>query len=490
MSQPTQGNPIRLGARGLLALWACRITRALLRLFRRGGTALPGKVALKICPALLGALSGDVETIVVTGTNGKTTTSALLAAAFEAQGGPVLHNRAGANLLSGITAEFAACAHWLGRPKYRRAVIECDEAALKHVTPLLRPQALVVTNLFRDQLDRYGEVMHTLAAVRDGAREAHSAVLCLNADCSLTASLAADLPNDALYFGFDVGLPDAEAPVLSDAPRCLRCGAAYGYEYRTYSHLGGFFCPACGYRRPAADVAVTALGVLGAEASACELSVRSGPCATPGVEGDRRGDFAAPEDQRQKYTMTVALPGVYNLYNAAAAVTGALAMGLDPAAAVASLAEARSSFGRMESFRLDNTDIRMILVKNPAGCDRALSYLASLEGGFLPVFCLNDRTADGRDVSWIWDADFERFYAKKKPARILVSGDRAEDMRLRLKYAGAPEESTELCRDTGALLARLRESPVPAYVLPTYTAMLGLRHELSRACGGKDFYEA
>jgi UDP-N-acetylmuramyl tripeptide synthase len=450
-----------------LAVWAGKLTRRLLRLFRRGGTALPGKAALFFCPTALEALSRGVETVVVTGTNGKTTTCGMLAEIFRSQGVTVLANRSGANLLSGITAEFAANTDWRGRPRCSTAVIECDEAALKQVTPLLRPRTVVVTNLFRDQLDRYGEVMHTLESVRAGIEKAPEATLCLNADCSLTASLGTDRANKVVYFGLDVPPPGADgAPEPSDAPRCLRCGAAYEYEYRCFGHLGGFYCPACGWRRPETDVAITAIFSLDPDSSAVEI------CA----EGRR-------------HPAVVGLPGAYNLYNAAAAVAGAAAMGIGAEASVPILAAAKSCFGRMESFRLGQVRVRMILVKNPTGCNQALSFLARLREPYLPVFCLNDRTADGRDVSWIWDADYERLNFDRFTQGVLVSGDRAEDMRLRLKYAGAEESAVRIVRENGELLRLLAGSPVPVYVLPTYTAMLSLRQAISRACGERDFWE-
>jgi len=452
--------------RVMLSVLACKLTRGLLRIMRRGGTALPGKAALKICPNALETLSRGMKTIIVTGTNGKTTTCGILTEILRAQGLSCLSNRSGANLLSGITAEFAANADWRGRPRHQYAVVECDEAALKWVAPLLHPRAVVVTNLFRDQLDRYGEVMFTLEAVRAGIQKAPDAILCLNADCSLTSSLSEEVPNRVLYFGLDVppGTGDGSEP--SDAPRCLRCGAAYEYDYHTFGHLGGYRCPQCSRRRHDADVAVTSIVSCAPDFSVIDMRVNG-----------------------RRIEATIGLPGAYNLYNAAAAVAGALAMGLEPEPAVRSLATAKSCFGRMESFKLGSADVRVILVKNPVGCNQALAYLAGLEGEYLPVFCLNDRTADGHDVSWIWDADYEKLGFDERPRTVLVTGDRAEDMRLRLKYAGADEKMVRIVRDGGELLRLIGQSPVPVYILPNYTAMLALRHALSRACGEKDFWE-
>ena len=456
-----------MGIRFILSVWICKLTRVLLRILKRGGTALPGKAALFICPKALAKLSEGVETIIVTGTNGKTTTCSLIAGSFEAKGMRVLANRAGANLLSGITAEFAARANLLGKSKYTHAVIECDEAALKLVAPLLRPKVIVVTNLFRDQLDRYGEVMHTLGAIRAGVQEAPGAILCLNADCSLTSSIAGERDGEVLYFGMDTALPGVGEAASSDAPRCIVCGAEYEYEYRTFGHLGGFFCPSCGYRRHAADVSVSTVQRLGSDGSEAQFTVRG-----------------------ENHDLKLALPGSYNLYNAASALTALMAVGFDLEAAAESMTEAKGSFGRMERFVLGDVEIRMILIKNPAGCDRVIEYLASVEGDFLPVLCLNDRIADGVDVSWIWDVDFERFVGEREYSQFVISGDRAEDMRLRLKYAGAREERIRLERDTAELVRIIQDSKVPVYIMPNYTSMLALRQALSRVCGTGEFWEA
>ena len=240
-----------------------------------------------------------------------------------------------------------------------------------------------------------------------------------------------------MYFGIDTALPGAGDPISSDAPRCIECGAEYEYEYRTFGHLGGFSCPSCGYRRQEADVSVSEIHRLGSDGSEAEFNVRGVP-----------------------HELKLTLPGSYNLYNAAAALTVALAAGLDIGNAAGSMAEAKGSFGRMERFTLGDVEIRMILIKNPAGCDRVIEYLASVEGEFLPVLCLNDRIADGVDVSWIWDVDFERFVGERDYPQFIISGDRAEDMRLRLKYAGAPEERIYLERDTEELVRRIQGSRV------------------------------
>ena len=229
------------------AILICKLTRLALRLAGRGGTALPGKLALRVCPDMLSKLSHGVTTVMVTGTNGKTTTCRMLEQMLRDAGRDCFANRSGSNLERGIAADFAANASLFGRPKRRCAVIECDEAAFRRVCGEIKPAVAVVTNVFRDQLDRYGEVTHTLSGIREGLRSSPSTQVCLNADCSLTASLAPDAPDRVRFFGMDADLGRAAA--VSDAPRCIFCGAEYEYDYHTFAHLGGFRCPKCGYSR-------------------------------------------------------------------------------------------------------------------------------------------------------------------------------------------------------------------------------------------------
>ena len=448
-----------------MAVAACKATRLALRLTGRGGTALPGRVALKLRPGMLAELAKDVEVVAVTGTNGKTTTSRMLEQMYNDAGYSFFANRSGANLASGITAEFAANATLSGKPKKKRAVIECDEGAMRIVAGQLKPKAIVVTNLFRDQLDRYGEVTHTLESIREGVKKTPESVLCLNADCSLTASLAQDTDNPVVFFGVNEPLTAVMSSV-AEAPRCIRCGAEYSYEYHTFDHLGGFFCPKCGYKRPEPDIAVTHVIDMTESHSMVEFSLHGTPA-----------------------TADIALPAAYNIYNAAAALTAAVTLGLNAGKALLSLGSVHSGFGRMETFDFDGAAVRMILVKNPAGMNQALSYLSTVPENAVAVLCLNDRIADGTDVSWIWDADFENVFGSRTFGRLIVWGTRAEDMLLRLVYAGADESAVTLARSCTELLDLISGSEAPVYILPNYTSMLELRDALAKRCGKRRFWE-
>lgn len=445
-----------------LAICLCKLLRLGLRLFGRGGTAMPGRAALRLCPDLISRLSGSVHTIMITGTNGKTTTARMVETMLTEAGCVCFANRSGSNLRQGVAADFASNAGLFGSPRRRWAVIECDEAAFRTVCGEVRPLAVVVTNLFRDQLDRFGELTHTLESIRAGLEKAPEAVCCYNADCPLCASLG-DLPNPRRPFGMDAAL-GCDASV-SDAPRCVKCGGAYEYEYRTFAHLGGFYCPRCGYRRPCPAVSVRGITALGENESRA-LLVSDG----------------------REYPVTVALPGAYNLYNAAAAVAAVTAVGLPASGACASLSRAERGFGRQEVFELDGVRVTVILIKNPAGCDRAVDYVASLPGDKLLILCLSDNDADGADVSWIWDACFERLLSDGAP-RLAVSGTRKEDMRLRLKYAGAEESAVAVAGSDAEILELIKRTGLPAYILPTYTAMLPIRQALATRTGKGEFWK-
>ena len=452
--------------RVFLAVLACKLSRAAIRLLGRGGTDKPGRIALKLCPNLLGVLAKNVTTVIVTGTNGKTTTSRMIEESWKDAGISYFANKSGANLLSGVTAEFAAHSSLFGRCRCTHALIESDEAAFKTISTFVDAKVVVVTNLFRDQLDRYGEVTHTLDNIRIGVQNSPNATLCLNADDSLCSTLAGDVANPVVFFGVNTPIYSSRVAELSDAPYCIRCKTEYVYDYVTYGHLGSYCCPKCGYSRPVPAVAVTRVGASDAEHS--EVTFRS---------------------DGQEYDATIRLPGGYNIYNACTCMAAGRAMGLDLGLCAHSLSKFECAFGRMEKFELNGTPVRMILIKNPAGCNQVLNFLTQIKEPFVFAACLNDRAQDGKDVSWIWDVDFERLAAMPKLKEIFVSGVRAEDMALRFKYTGYPVTNIHVVKDYDELCRQMTEDKTPVYVMPTYTAMMDLRRLVSRLCGHKAFWE-
>lgn len=450
-----------------LAVLVCKASGAVLRRLGRGGTNLPGKLALRIDPDILGALARGVKVTAVTGTNGKTTTSRMIEQAFSDAGLKYFANKSGANLLTGIITVFAQHVSLSGKCAYTHALIECDEAAFRTASRYLPVECLVVNNIFRDQLDRFGEITHTLHSIREGIGHIPDATLCLNADCSLTASLAEGIPNKIVWFGVDVPIYEDTAHELSDAPYCIHCKTEYEYDYVTYGHLGGFRCPKCGYQRKKPDIAVTKVLKTNADSSDIELTVFD-----------------------RMHEVHVNLPGGYNIYNAAAAAAAAHVAGVDEQTAVGALAQFECGFGRAEQFALGDCQARMMLVKNPAGFNQVINLIVHDEKAYKLAFLLNDRFADGTDISWIWDVDFEALAARQaRFTRLLVSGVRADDMALRLKYAGFAADRIEICREYDKLLDEVGADETPAFLMPTYTAMFDLRGEIGRRTSVKAFYE-
>ena len=450
-----------------LAVSACKLTIKLLRLIGRGGTAIPGKIAIRICPELLHYLSKDVNCVIVTGTNGKTTSSRIIEEIYIKSGKSYFANRSGANLINGITAIFIENSTLTGKPKKANAVIECDEAASKEVCRLINPAVVLVTNVFRDQLDRYGEVSGTLNNLLIGIKNSPNATVCLNADCSLTASIAEHIPNKVIYYGVDVPIYKNPVEEVSDAPHCIKCKHEYEYSYRTFGHLGGFYCPDCGYKRPDTQISVTE--ILSTSINSTKVRVR--------VFGDDE-------------LVTINLPGGYNIYNAVGALAVSEAVGFDRNDAKSAIASFSCGFGRMEQFDLGGHSARIILVKNPAGCNQVINYLTSLTEKTVFVCCLNDNSADGKDVSWIWDVNFEKLAEMDVLIpEIYVSGIRSGDMAVRLKYAGINESKLRVFDDYNELIKQMSDQPLPVIIMPTYTAMMDLRAKMSAVFGGKDFWE-
>lgn len=450
-----------------MAVAASKLSRQIMRLLGKGASTMPGKIGLSICPDLLGHLAKDVKCIIVTGTNGKTTTSRMIEQTLIDSGVTYFCNKSGANMMNGITTEFAMNSTTGGKPKKEYALIECDEAAFKTVSKYVDAKCVLATNVFRDQLDRYGEITHTLNNIKIGIQNSKNAIVCLNADCSMTASLREEIDNDIVLYGVNLPIYKKHIKESSDAPYCIHCKHEYEYEYITFGHLGKYKCPNCGYERPEPDVAVTDVFISDADHSEIEISMK---------------------DEKRKAVIN--LPGGYNIYNAVAAVTVSDVMGFSPETAISALSTFECGFGRMEKFMLEDTETRMILIKNPAGCNQVLNFLSNINEKTLFVVCLNDNYADGRDISWIWDVDFESLQnIEENLTGVLVSGIRADEMAMRFKYAGIPEEKIKVIKDYEKLIEEFTSQDAPVYIMPTYTAMMDLRAIVSKKFGYKNFWE-
>ena len=451
--------------RAIIAIAVCKLLRKGLRIAGHGGTNLPGKVALRLCPNILTLTAAGIRTIIVSGTNGKTTTCRFIEQGLKASGISLFANRSGANLLAGIITEYVSNAKWSGVPKKTSAVIECDEAALKLVLDYLSPEVIVITNVFRDQLDRYGEVAHTLDELKTAIRKAPDAVLCLNADDSLVASVADIAPNPCIFFGINSGHQKSQCSELSDAMYCIRCKHRYSYRYVTYAHLGGFYCPNCGYERPQANIAVNTVIEENCENSVVELRIHG-----------------------RTVRRTIPLPALYNVYNYLAALTAVTAFGLADLPDFSG-GEKVIGFGRMEHFDI-GAGVTMILVKNPTGFTQVIEYLSGLTSEYDLLCCLNDKPQDGTDISWIWDAPLEALSDNGNHIHdVYVTGTRKEDMYLRLKHAGFPTERLHTVDKPLGFIRQLAQHTRPVVIVPTYTAMMELRRSLARKTGSKAFWE-
>jgi UDP-N-acetylmuramyl tripeptide synthase len=424
------------------------------RLGRSGGTTAPGRLLLALSPGAVRDLSRrlDEGAVVLSATNGKTTTAAMLAAALAGDGRAVVHNRAGSNMAWGVATALLDARQGRGQ----LGLFEVDEAWLPSVAADVRPRMLVLANLFRDQLDRYGE-LESLADrwAQLVAGEARPPALVLNADDPLVADLGRGRAG-VTYFGVEddsQALPELQH--AADSKHCRNCGAAYHYDAVYLGHLGRYRCPRCGRERPAPDVAATKVRLDGMRGSSIDLRTPQG-----------------------ELSVRLPLPGLYNVYNAVAAAAAALGLGVRPATVVRALEGFGGAFGRVETIPVGGRELSILLVKNPAGANEVLRTLA-LEPGSLDLWlALNDRTADGRDVSWIWDADFELLRGRVRSA--VCSGTRAEEMAVRLKYAeiGARlDVDGDVERSLDGALAAAGER---LYALPTYTALLELRDLLAR----------
>jgi UDP-N-acetylmuramyl tripeptide synthase len=440
--------------------------RTAARVLKKGGTAKPGEIALKICPELLSVVSRGVETVVVTGTNGKTTTCRMLEQAMAEAGRECVVNRSGANLMSGIVTELVMECDLRGRCRKKYAVMECDEGWTKHVLPAMTPRAFVVTNLFQDQVDRYGDVSNTLAAVRAGVEGSPETVLVLNADEPVSASLGVGVPNRVLRYGLEPACGTANMqPGASEIRACMRCGAELEYSYVNYAHLGGYRCTNCGFQRETPDVAVTELLELGVDGSRVMLR----------AEGETK-------------ELYVNQPALYNVSNAAACVAGAMAMGLGADAGRAAAERFSCGFGRMEKFDV-GAGARMILIKNAAGCNQVLAFLARQTAPFRVVFITNNRGADGTDIGWLDDADFALLAGMEPLRGVTFSGICAAEVRAHVLAAGVDEAKTDTQTDYAALAEAVCGSDVPVFLLPSYTGMMEFRPYLVKKTGGKDFWE-
>ncbi len=444
-----------INIRRMLAVWAAKMAEKVsVHIFHRQGVTWAGKIALKIYPRVLSDLAGQVkkDIFIVCGTNGKTTTNNMLCAALEAEGNKVICNHTGSNMLNGVAAAFALGASLTGNLHADYASIEIDEASTRRVFPHFKPDYMVLTNLFRDQLDRYGEIDITMDLLKEVMQTAPNMKIIVNGDDALSAYLAMDSGNPYTTYGISQQVIDnKDSHEIREGRFCKKCGALLQYKFYHYSQLGDYACTSCDFARPKLDF------------DAKDVEVGDALAFT--VDGNRI---------RANYK------GFYNVYNILAAYSALCAGGIKPSHFNKMLANFNPENGRMESFQIKNTKIVLNLAKNPAGFNQNISAVMQDETLKDIIILINDNDQDGTDISWLWDVDFDRF-AESSVNSITVSGIRCQDMRLRLKYVDVPSKLEANVEK--AIEERVENGCGNLYVLVNYTALFSTRNVLKKLEG-------
>lgn len=440
-----------MNIRRLLAVWSAKFIGFACRLTGKQGVTLAGQIALKLDPKILTELAGEVreKVFVVCGTNGKTTTNNLLCSAIEAEKKKVVCNHTGSNMLNGVVSAFVLSAGMNGHLDADYACIEIDEASTVRILPHFKPDYMVLTNLFRDQLDRYGEIDITMNLLKDAMHMAPDMTVIVNADDALSAYLAMESGNAYVTYGISEQVfEESSVNEIREGRFCKKCGEKLVYHFYHYSQLGDYECPSCGFKRPDPDF----------DAS----NIYAGGKLAFDVEGRH---------------ITANYRGFYNIYNILAAYTAARTAEMDLKHFNDVLYRFNPQNGRMEQFEIDGTHIMLNLAKNPAGFNQNISAVMEDETKKDVIILINDNDQDGIDISWLWDVDFDRFKDADVNS-ITVSGIRCQDMRLRLKYMDIPsalEPDVEK-----AIQERIKNGTGNLYVLVNYTALYSTRNILKK----------
>ena len=437
----------KIKIQSLLSILVSKTVMKLSKLIFQGGTNFPGRIAIRLDKNILKTIANNYEVILITGTNGKTTTTSMIYSIVRDSNKNVITNNTGANMYTGIVACFISNYSFKKSSEKKFAIIEVDEANLKFVTEYITPSIITITNLFRDQMDRYGEVYTTLKKILEGINKVPESILLLNGDESLFGNLT--VKNNMVYYGFATRVNDNNiVDINADAKFCTICKSPYKYNFITYNHLGDFYCSGCGYKRPELTYFVDKIIELNTSGSVVQFN------------------------SKEYY---INQPGTYNIYNSLCAYSVAKLLNIEDNIIEHSLKTVASSFGRQESLNIEGTEVKIILVKNPAGYDEAVNTINLDKRKINLALMLNDNYADGKDVSWIWDVNFERL-TTLNINKIIISGIRLYDMAIRLKVAGFSSESFLLCSDDETLLNKIKSCHGEiVYVLATYTAMINLR---------------
>ncbi|ABO50526.1 domain of unknown function DUF1727 [Desulforamulus reducens MI-1] len=441
-----------MNIRLVMAVLAAKFAGFVSRKLGWKGSSLPGVVARKIYKDTLGDLAGQARkgVIMVTGTNGKTTTNNMIANVIQNGGYKVVLNQEGANLITGVTAAFIKYADWLGRVDCDYALLEVDEASFPKVVKEVKPQIVVVNNFFRDQLDRYGELDTTVKMVKEALKSLLDVQLVLNTDDPLVAQMKEATGHNASFFGLAPNQRTGNGAKQTRESRfCPHCGNELYYLSFQYSQLGSYACAQCGFKRE--DPEIEASDVIN-QGIALQCRIRY-----PGGETK----------------LAIHTQGFYNLYNALAAFTVGYLVGIDNEQILQGLLKYKPAIGRMETFNYKGKSAILNLVKNPTGYNEGITTLMSLHGSKNVFMAVNDNDADGRDISWLWDVDFEHLAQGHQSIETFTcSGLRGEEMALRLKYAGVPVEKITVIQEMDAAILKALEDPGESiYLFSTYTAL-------------------
>jgi len=467
--------PTGLGrARLAFAISAGKLAGASGRFFHiGGGTSLPGMIARRIDPNVLKSIVGasKAKKIVITGSNGKTTTARMMAAIADASGKRVSQNRTGSNLLQGVTSVAVNFADLFGRMDSDVLLFEIDEATIPLAVPEIQPDVVVITNIFRDQLDRYGE-LYAVARALNSMLEAlpESATILLNGNDPQVASFGANAKAKRVFFGLEtleVGTPTPEQS--ADIVRCIHCNSDFVYEVAYMSHLGIYRCPNCGYTLPPLDIAATAVSL-----------------AKDG-EGASHVTYRTPQGEIK---LEIPLPGLHNVYNAAAAIGAALAAGFELDKIQPALNNVRTAFGRLEKIQADDKTIYLSFVKNPTSFNLILRLIAQHAGDKHLLLAMSHTVVDGEDFAWLWDVEFEEINDRIIDA--VCSGNKPEELAMRLKYADVPVSKISLIADREAALDAALKNVEPGgtlYIMSGYTPTHELRRIMQKRGWVKHFWE-
>lgn len=431
-----------------LAIFLGKFTRFSLKSLGRNASSLPGHIALKLDKTILKTLAKDYDVIVVTGTNGKTLTTALTTHILSQKYQNILTNSTGSNMSKGIVSAFLG--HEKNKHEKNIAILEIDEAYLTYMSKFLNPKAIVVTNIFRDQLDRFGEIYTTYQKIVDGILKTPQSTLILNGDAPIFNSVA--LPNPIIYYGFN-NTPDTDmsAPSNTDNIICPKCKKILRYKSNTYANLGKYYCPYCNFKRPNLAHQVTQVNKLTLENSTFEID---------------------------NYAYTLPIAGLYNIYNALAAYSVGKLFNLDNKTIETGFSTLPRVFGRQEVIDINGKSVLINLIKNPVGLNQVLDLLKLQTEDCSMITLLNDNYADGQDVSWIWDGQYETL-TQLNIKQLVVGGKRYKEMLLRLEVAGFSKDNIIVTKTIEEVLEQIKKAPTEHInILATYTAMLELRKVL------------